>query len=212
MKVIDLSWPITNGTIVFPGDISPDISVKSTVEEDGCATLRLSFSSHTGTHIDAPAHMLVSGKTLDALPSETYFGLAQAADVTRCAGRQIEIADIEASLKDVRNLDFVLLNTGWSARWDSPLYLEGYPVLSKAAASWLAEQGLKGIGVDTISIDAVSAADNEIHKILMAKGLIIIENLRCLELVSDEPFCLVALPLPLEHADGAPARVMAVLN
>lgn len=212
MKVIDLSWPITNGTIVFPGDISPDISVKSTVEQDGCATRRLSFSSHTGTHIDAPAHMLASGKTLDALAPETYFGLAQAADVTRCVGRQIEAADIEASLKDVKSLDFVLLNTGWSAKWGNPLYLEGYPVLSETAAGWLAEQGLKGIGVDTISIDAVSAADCGIHKILMAKGLIVIENLRRLDLVSGEPFCLAALPLPLERADGAPARVMAVLD
>lgn len=212
MKVIDLSWPITNGTIVFPGDSSPDISVESTVERNGCATYRLSFNSHTGTHIDAPAHILASGKTLDELPSETYFGLAQAADVSHCAGRQIEAADIKASLKDVKSLDFILLNTGWSAKWDSPLYLEGYPVLSEAAAEWLTEQGLKGIGVDTISIDSVSAADNDIHKILMTKGLIVIENLRRLELVSDGPFCLAALPLPLERAEGAPARVMAVLD
>lgn len=212
MRVIDLGWPITNKTIVFPGDVSPSIKIKSTVEQEGHTPRLLTISTHTGTHIDAPAHMLADGETLDQLPNETYFGFAQVVDATRCVGRKIEVADIKVSVKEIRAIDFVLINTGWNQLWGKPDYLLGYPVLSPEASRWIAVHDLKGVGIDAISIDTVDTASSEIHKTLMSQGLIIAENLRNLEQVAGEPFCFVALPLSLENADGAPARIMAILN
>ncbi|HAH69278.1 MAG TPA: hydrolase, partial [Synergistaceae bacterium] len=58
MRVIDLSWPITDGMMVFPGDIPPTVKKGATMEENGWRTTLLSFSSHTGTHMDAPSHMV----------------------------------------------------------------------------------------------------------------------------------------------------------
>lgn len=212
MRVIDLSWPIVGGMIVFPGDVSPSIKIKSTVERDGYTTRLLTASTHTGTHIDAPAHMLSGGKTLDQLPSETYFGFAQVVDATCCVGREIEIADIKASVGEIHSVDFVLINTGWSQYWGKPDYLLGYPVLSPEAAEWLAAYDLKGVGVDAISVDTVNTKTSVIHKTLMSQGLVLIENLRNLDQMPTEPSCFVALPLSLENADGAPARVMTVLS
>ncbi|MDD4159991.1 MAG: cyclase family protein, partial [Synergistaceae bacterium] len=74
MRVIDLSWPITDAMMVFPGDTPPSVKKAATMEENGWRSTLISFSSHTGTHMDAPSHMIPDGKSLDLLPSETFFG------------------------------------------------------------------------------------------------------------------------------------------
>lgn len=212
MRVIDLGWRIANGMPVFPGDVSPTVKSRSTVEKEGFAESLLTLSSHNGTHMDAPAHMRAGGKTLDAFPNESFFGLAQVADVTKRAGEKIEIADITSCARGGCAVDFILLRTGWSARWGDPSYTSGYPVLSEAAARWLARLGLKGVGIDAISFDEVDSRTSEIHKILLEGELLLIENMRNLDRVGGEPFCLAALPLSFENADGAPVRAMAVLE
>lgn len=212
MRVIDLGWPIQNGMIVFPGDREPSVELKTTVEADGFRSSMLHTSTHTGTHMDAPAHMVADGKFMDELPNETFFGFAQVVDARACAGRKIEVADIKKSVDDVRNVDFLLFDTGWNEKWGKEEYLYDFPILSEDAAKWIAAQQLKGIGFDTISIDPVDSMDNPIHKIIFAKNMVVIENLHNLEKVGEKPFCFVALPISLKHQDGGPTRAMAVLD
>lgn len=212
MRVIDLGWQITNGMPVFPGDPVPSVGTVMTIGHDCAAVSLLTLGSHTGTHIDAPAHIIAGGKTLDEFPSERFLGIAQVADVTKCAGRKIEAADIKASVRDVAAVDFILLCTGWSARWGDESYLRGYPVLSEEAALWLAGHDLKGVGVDAPSLDEADSTEYAIHKILLRRELLAIENMRDLERAGDELFCLAALPLSFKNADAAPARVMAILG
>lgn len=213
MRAIDLSWPITDGMPGFPGDPAPSVRRVMTVERDGAAVSLLTLGSHTGTHMDAPAHMAAGGKTLDELPCESFFGLARVVDVTKLAGRRIEIADIMASARDIGSVDFILLYTGWSARWGDESYLRGYPALSEDAARWLASCKLKGVGVDAMSLDEAGSDMYVIHKILLESGLLIIENMKNLELLTAAgTFCFASLPLPFENADGAPVRAAAVLE
>ena len=109
--------------------------------------------------------------------------------------------------------DFLLLHTGFEDKMGSGAYLKDFPVLSQEAARRLTEAGLKGIGVDAISVDPVESAECPIHKIILGGGMVIMENLRGLcQLPFKVPFCLTALPLALKGADGAPVRVMAVLE
>ncbi|NLD04574.1 MAG: cyclase family protein, partial [Synergistaceae bacterium] len=77
---------------------------------------------------------------------------------------------------------------------------------------WLSEKKLKGVGFDALSVDPVDSPSNDIHKILLSSGLVILENLRNLDQVGYRPFCMVALPISLTDQDGGPARVMAVLD
>ena len=212
MRVIDLSWPITDGMMVFPGDIPPSVKKGATMEENGWRTTLLSFTSHTGTHMDAPSHMMPDGKSLDRLPNETFFGFGLVLDVRGCAGRMIELADIKAASSRLPEADFILFRTGWSEKWGTEAYLNGYPVLSDLSAKWISEKGLKGVGFDAISADPVDSASNDIHKILLSSGLVILENLKDLDKAGDKTFCMAALPLSLEDQDGGPARVMAVLE
>ncbi|ANZ46199.1 hypothetical protein BED41_14470 [Cloacibacillus porcorum] len=213
MRVIDLGWPIEDSMQVFPGDISPEIKELTKIEDEGCRSKKIIISSHTGTHMDAPAHMLAGGACLDELPSETFFGFAVIADVSGCAGREIEISDLGLTREEMAAADFLLLHTGYCDKMGEDGYLEGFPVLSQAAARALAEQELKGIGVDAISVDPVKSAECPVHKTILGNGMVVLENLRGLrQLPFKTPFCLTALPLALKGADGAPARVMAVLE
>ena len=115
--------------------------------------------------------------------------------------------------KELAAADFLLLYTGWDEKFGAPDYMEGFPVLSEDAARFLTELELKGVGFDAVSADAVDTEDYAVHKILLGAGLVIIENLTGLgKLPAGIPFCLTALPMAIKEADGAPARVMAVLE
>ena len=212
MRVIDLSWPLKDRMMVFPGDIPPSVRKGATMEENGWRTTLLSFSSHTGTHMDAPSHMIKDGKNLDQMPNETFFGFGLVVDVRGCAGRRIELADIKVTSSQLAGADFLLFRTGWSEKWNTEKYLTDFPVLSPLSAEWLSEKKLKGVGFDAVSVDPVDAPSSDIHRILLSKGLVILENLRNLDKVGYDPFCMAALPLSLEDQDGGTARVMAVLE
>lgn len=214
MRVIDLGWPITEEISVFPGDLRPQIKMKSTVEADGYKSHSLSMSTHNSTHMDAPSHMVADGKNMDELPNEIFFGFAKVIDVSHCAGREIELADVKLSGKEMACVDFLLLKTGWSAKWGTEEYLKDFPVLSKDAAAWIASRDLKGVGLDVVSVDPVTSTDSAIHRILFGgkKDFVIIENMRNLDKVEGNPFCMVALPISLVEQDGGPCRAMAVLE
>lgn len=212
MRVIDLSWPLTDGMMVFPGEVTASVKKGATINNNGWRTTLFSLSSHTGTHMDAPAHLIPEGKTLDQLPNETFFGFGLVVDVRGCVGRRIELADIKATSSEISGADFLLFRTGWSEKWETEEYMTGFPVLSPLSAEWLSEKKLKGVGFDAISADPVDSASNEVHKILLSNGLVILENLRNLDKVGYRPFCMAALPISLIDQDGGPARVMAVLE
>ena len=209
MKIIDLSRTITPGMQGFPGDAAPAIERR----EDGFRTASLSLCSHAGTHVDAPAHLSSQSVTLDMMPPETFWGLALLADVRRAAGRGIEIADLAPHAEKLAEADFLLLRTGWEDKFGTEEYLAGFPALSCEAAQYALSLGIRGFGFDTISADSVESEECPIHKTLLGAGALIIENLRGLDaLPVGETFLLAALPMPLANADGAPARVMAVLE
>ena len=116
MRVIDLSWPLTDGMMVFPGDVPPSVKKGATMNDNGWRTTLISLSSHTGTHMDAPAHLIPDGKTLDQLPNETFFGFGLVVDVRGCLGRRIELADIKVTSSEISGADFLLFRTGWSRK------------------------------------------------------------------------------------------------
>lgn len=208
MRVIDLSWALDNETQPFPGDSPPRLE---RVVESGFRSTAVAISSHSGTHIDAPAHILPDGAYLDELPCESFFGLAVVADVSALAGGEIR-ADL-LCLSEISQADFLLLHSGWDEKMGKKEYLAGFPVLSQETARLLAGLRLKGIGIDAISFDPVESAECPIHKILLGAGTLLIENLRGLRrLPFKKPFCLAALPLSIKKSDAAPARVTAVLE
>lgn len=213
MRVIDLSHPITAGMPVYPGDPLPSLDVASTLEGIGYVTRRIAIGSHMGTHMDAPAHMIAGGRTLDAYPVGHFIGAAVTLDLKARAARTIERAALLPHQAIIAGNDFLLLNTGWYDYWGEDRYFVDYPVLSVDAALWLADLGLRGIGVDTVSVDAAGAgasAASAVHHALLSRDMVIIENLTNLDALSGLRFTFAAFPLSIDQADGSPVRAVGI--
>tara|TARA_Y100000588_G_scaffold390368_1_gene495606 strand:- start:865 stop:1506 length:642 start_codon:yes stop_codon:yes gene_type:complete len=211
MRVIDLTQALNTSISVYPGTNPPKIENVMTLEKDGAAEKLLTMYSHTGTHMDAPAHMLQTGQTLDVYKPKDFIGKALVIDVTHLEER-IGFEDLLPFGPWLQDVNYVFFKTGWSQYWASPEYLENFPVLTKKAANWLCEQRLRGVGIDAISVDKMDSTDFPVHKILLSCDMFIIENLTNLDQLPDKAFDVACMPLKIEDADGAPARVMAMLQ
>ncbi|WP_320170236.1 cyclase family protein [Maridesulfovibrio sp.] len=214
MKLLDLTHPITENMPVFPGSPLPKLQPIAAVETEGYREHSISITTHTGTHIDAPAHILNEGLTLDQMDIGCFFGSAAVLDCRRPAteGRQIEIDDLREFEEIISENDFLLLYTGWDTFWGTEKYYSGFPALSEDAAVWLSDFGLKGIGIDTISADRADSQDLPVHSILLENGTIIIENLTGLNALIGLDFIFSCMPLKFAGADGSPVRAVALLT
>lgn len=210
MRCIDLTQTIKPGMPVYPGTEPPLISRPCTIEQNGFVERKLTFYSHTGTHLDSPAHIIKEGITLDRLPLEHFFGPAMVIDAAGIPGQEIPVELLNPL--DGKKVDFVIFHTGWYHKWGEPGYFQGYPVLAPETAHNLAQRGIKGVGIDAVSVDPVHVTDFAIHKILLSAGLVIIENLTNLKSLAGKEFILYCFPLKIEMADGSPVRAAAVLE
>ncbi|MDO4581543.1 MAG: cyclase family protein [Bacillota bacterium] len=210
MKMIDLTHMITEDMPLYPGMLAPQLKPQPLGGGYPCREKTLLLMSHTGTHCDAPAHMLADGATLDQLPLQQFFGLAMLFDVSGYRGRRIEAELFKAAEDKLKYAQFAVLKTGYDKLWGSAAYFDGYPVLSVEAAEYLASLGLQGVAVDAISIDDEREADSyPIHNILLGAGMIVAENLCCLDDIAGDRFLLSLLPLKYIDADGSPLRAVA---
>ncbi|MGA9753087.1 MAG: cyclase family protein [Acidobacteriota bacterium] len=211
MRVLDLSHRIEPDMPMFPGDLPPEFQAVATVERDGYAARRVGLHSHTGTHVDAPAHLLMEGGTLDEMDPGRFVGSARVVRVPAGKTSAIGLSELQRLAGDLAGLSFLLLDTGWAGCWGTPGYREGFPCLEPEAARWLAASGLSGVGVDGPSFDPVGSEGLPTHRILLEAGKLLVENLAGVDLLPASPFLFVCLPLPLARAEGAPVRAVAIL-
>src|SRR3989344_4968218 len=124
-RIIDLTMPIDERTPVYPGDPAQKIFRSATITKNGWNEKRLEFSSHFGTHIDAPFHMLENGKKLDEFPPEKFIGSAIVLDAHKTNSRN----EIEADLGKVKSSDIVLFCTGHTKKAYLPEFFAGNPLI-----------------------------------------------------------------------------------
>lgn len=195
MRIIDISLPLGAETPVYPGD--PPISLERISEAhggDSYALSRLTMGSHAGTHVDPPAHFIPGGATAESIDVTACIGPALVLDVARSAG-EIGVSEVDTIREQTER---VLLRTGGPA--------VGGRALSANAARWLASAGVRLVGIDALSI-APASGPGEVHRILLAAGVVILEGLD----LHDAPAgiaTLLCLPLRLTGSDGAPARAV----
>ena len=206
MKVYDLTHTIQNDMPVYPGTVQPKLTTACTIQEVGYRETLLHMYSHTGTHMDAPAHMLLDGAALDSYPGEKFAGTAMVVD---CRERESISLPLLQSY-DLDGVDFVLFCTGWDKKWGSPDYYEGFPCLTADAAAYLATLPLKGVGEDTISLDPCDSVDFPNHITLLRADFVNTENLTGLDALIGRRFTFVTLPLKFENSDGCSCRAIAL--
>ncbi len=209
--IIDLTHTIAPETYVYPGTPAPAFTPTRTMARNGCRETLLQIGSHTGTHMDAPRHIMTEGSGLDKLPASQFCGRAAVIDASHLAPGSAITADLlRAQNGCLRSADYALLYTGWEKKWDTPAFLdEPFPILDEEAARYLVCCGLKGIGTDAISVDPLDSETYPAHHILLLGGLVIVENLCLKKLVGRTDVMFFALPLKYENADGAPVRAIA---
>ena len=196
MKIIDITRPLSEGILIYPGDIPP---VFRQEDHGHYLITALHLSTHTGTHIDAPVHYLKTGDTIDTIPLSHVMGACRVIDVT-LAGTSITANHLKGRLDGI---DRILLKTSFS---NTDRFEENYPSLTADAARFITACDMKCVGIDSPSIESYEC-DGTVHRELLRHGCIIIELLD-LSNVDEGDYTLIALPLRLTTLDGSPARVV----
>jgi arylformamidase len=196
MRIIDITRPLSEKTVSYPGDTPPQFSQR----DAGLYLISdLRMNSHSGTHIDAPVHYLKTGDTIDTVPLDHLIGPCRVLDVSS-AGSAITAADLTGRIGTAKR---ILLKTRFSGE---NRFREDYPHLTSGAAELLMANGTLCVGIDSFSIEAF-VCDGSVHRELLGHGCIIIELLD-LSGVREGEYEMAALPLRLAGIDGAPARVV----
>lgn len=202
---LDLSVPLRDGMLHYPGDPEVRIRLAHDLDKgDGANVTELSMGAHTGTHLDAPRHFLRDGLGIDRAPPEVLIGPARVVALDAPGGLGVgELAPL-----DPRPGERLLLKTRNSPRaWArAPEFVEDFVHLTTEGARFLAGRGISLVGIDYLSIGEFHHGA-EAHLALLSAGVWIVEGLD-LTGVDAGDYDLVCLPLRLEGADGAPARVM----
>lgn len=230
----DCSHPLGPDTQIYPGDPAVERTPHATFDADGYRVANVSFGTHSGTHVDAPAHTELDGRTLDSFSVESF-----AFDVRRverdCTAREaidldaLPDATAFAESADARSnssvdsaadssadspVDMLVLDTGWADHWGNESYFD-HPYLAPEAAEWCADHGLH-VGIDAPSVDPTPTEDAyesehdglPAHHALLGNDRLVVENLTNLSGLP-ERFTLRAYPLPIPDADAAPVRAVA---
>lgn len=205
---IDLCHTISEDMTYYPGTPPPSLKKFCTIEEEGYTELELVITTHTGTHIDAPAHIIPGGKTLDEYDISYFAGKAICLDCSSC--KTITPEFLQKSQIISAGVNFLILKTGWAKKWGKDEYFHDFPVLSEEAAQFVIKLGLRAVCMDTISADRVQDSTLPVHNTLLGAGTLIAENLNIPE---DFPINnlvdLWIIPLKIANSDGSTIRAFA---
>ncbi len=201
-KIFDISLPINKDIILYPGDAKVEYLPICTIEKSGCNMTKITFGSHTGTHIDAPSHFLSNGTTIDKIPLTTFIGKAQVIFIEE---QEITRQDIQKNLNP--NIKRVIFKTQNSHLWDLKKFSKKYTYLTEDGADFLIENQILLVGIDYVSIERFGTPDFSVHKRLLSKDIPILEGLNLKDVEPGEYF-LIATPLKFENLDGSPVRAL----
>ncbi|MBM7648265.1 arylformamidase [Bacillus ectoiniformans] len=202
MKWIDISQPLTNSVAHWPGDVPFVYELTYIKQQTGSVNIgRMTTSLHTGTHIDAPFHFDDQGKTILELELDPFIGPARVIDVS--SFEMIGRKELEALQLDGESR--LLLKT--SVPNQPNIFPRKVIPIHPNLGPFLKEKQIVLLGVDVPSIDPLDSKEMAAHHSLHQNGIHILEN-ALLDHVSPGNYELIALPLPLEGADGSPVRAV----
>lgn len=218
MRIIDLSMPI-GPHFRWPTEtpVKGDIATG-----DQFRVTRLHTTCHGFSHVDAQAHILAGGPTIEATELSTVVGFARVLDLRDVEPCE-EIGPERLSRSDPGGpeADILLLATGWSGRRDCgtrAFWLDA-PWLNRGAAQWLADRKPRAIAFDfpqdypiRLLLDGgvVPFEQHVTHDICLRQGITLIEYLVNTAALTQARVFLSAAPLKIPGADGAPTRVYAI--
>jgi kynurenine formamidase len=210
---VDLTYPLSPEVPHIRGFPVPKLTRIADMPERPLTISRLEIVVHMGTHVDSPRHFFLDGPAMEAVPLERLVGSGVVVRIEKPAYGVIEPADLEHAEVPIEPGDIVAIDTGWSERWGTADW-DHHPCLSVDAARWLVDKRVKLVAVDTPTPDLPldrrpSNFTWPVHRILLACGVLIAEQLANLKTVTGRRVEFLFAPLPIEGSDGSPARVVA---
>lgn len=201
-KIIDISLPLNEQTILYPGN--PPVTIEHFASASGSSfNSKISMSSHSGTHMDAPRHAFSDGSGVDQIDPQKVIGTCRVIDFTACEA-EIIVDDLQA--KNIQKGERILFKTTNSIRGFDTFYND-YVYLSGQGAIYLAELGVSLVGIDALSIKKKGLTDNTSHSALLSKEIPILEGINLLDVEPGEYF-LIATPIKFTGLDGSPVRAL----
>jgi arylformamidase len=206
MRIYDISLPISEAMVVWPGQSSVQITKESElVRGDTANVSRLALTVHTGTHLDATKHFLKDGTGVEMLDLNVLVGPALVVEA-------LDVDMITADVLDTLNIPpgtlRVLFHTRNSKIWSQPeqIFRKDFVAVDESGARWLVDHGVKLVGVDYLSV-APFTAPTPCHVVLLSAKVIPVEGLN-LEGIEAGEYQLCCLPINIAGCDGAPARAI----
>ena len=202
---IDVTVGLHEGLVSWPDDPKFEIERPFDMAKgDSCNVSRIALGVHAGTHMDAPEHFIAGAPTMDDMPLKATVGVA----------RVIEIRDPrvirpeELAPYELREGERILFKTRNSARdWANAPFDRSFVHVGAAAAQYLADARVRTVGIDYLSVGAFQNDGEQTHRILLGAGIWLVEGL---DLSKVEPGIveMIGLPMKIQGAEGAPARVI----
>ena len=213
MKIYDISLSLDNRTIIYPGNPKINIEPHRSIPEYPTNLSKITFGSHTGTHVDAPRHVNNKAIGVDKINLESCIGLCRVLDMTGVS-ESIKISDLEK--ENIRQGERILVKTKNSIRSFSSKsasgggkFYEDYIYLDGDAADYLANIGIILFGIDSLSIKKRGGSDTRPHTSLLKKNIVLFEGLDLSKIEPGE-YQFIGLPLKFTDLDGAPARAVLI--
>jgi kynurenine formamidase len=229
-KTVDLSYPLNKNSAFWPGEnYKPfELHTIATLEQNGVLSKAFASPEHLGTHIDAPNHFAKDQISVDQIKPESLFAPGVVIDVV---GPVSLDPDFRLSVEHIKTWEtqqgripdgaIVLLHTGWDRHWGDTLRYQNkdargemhFPAFSAAAAKFLVEErNVRGIGLDTMSMDYGVSKDFPVHKVVNGAGRYGLENVANLDKLPPRDFYLFVAPMKIETGSGGPTRIFAIVK
>ena len=219
MRFVDLTLEIWDGMPKLPAPWHPDVRVEpmATHEKEARSLMKISFGTHSGTHMDAPFHFIETGKTMDEVdlgnPIRRVFVLSLPKSKEEGA---VTVKELEGFEDRIVQTEGLILNTGWYKKWGTDAYFVNPPYLTIETARWLVERKVAFLGLDSPTVDDTRGAKAgerlPVHVILLESEVLILEGLANLDELGNGEAKIIALPLKIKGVDGAPARVVGIIE
>lgn len=213
MKLYDLSQPFYNNMPAAPNIGTFTSQTVKTHAQNGLQVTGFQTFSHTGTHLDAPIHMIPNGKTIDQLPPERFIGRCHVINALKGPFGEITVDDVLSANVQIEPGDFIFFNTGWGEKFNDPDYVDASSI-SVELADWLVQKKVGIVGIDCNTVDITYALrkagfDFPVHHRLLENEILVIEHLNLME-VGGKTLEVMCFPLNIIGSDGAPVRVIGM--
>jgi len=224
-RIVDLSHPIHDGMVTYPGIPAPVLGAHLTFDESAAhyaagtefSIGTISMAANTGTYLDTPAHRYRDGEDLARLSLERMVDLdgvvVRARQRSSAGGRAIEESDLISALDGVQLAGrAILIETGHSDQWGTPGYFVDHPYLTDDAVEYLVAAKPSLVGIDSLNIDSTHTGRRPAHSWLLAARIPVVEHMTGLDQLPDSGFRFTAAPPAVQGIGTFPVRAFAVVD